>query len=101
MKKIETYGHPIDLDSLIDTANAAGGYPKNSGYHDEIYYSKIDGKVWYASLSDDSDYTPAPGNVFVGCISDWHLSAQHIMDIIHRALTDTVESACERLGVEL
>lgn len=80
MKKIDTYGLTVDLESLEKAASETRTWPTRRMW-DALFYDTRDGKVWLSPESEDSWSKLTKGVLRVMPI-ERHMSAQSVMDAI-------------------
>lgn len=80
MKRIETYGLNVDLESLEKAASETRTWPTKRMW-DALFYDARDGKVWLSPESEDSWSELSDGVLRIMPI-ERHMSAQSVMDAI-------------------
>lgn len=80
MKRIDTYGLTVDLESLEKAASETRTWPTKRMW-DALFYDTRDGKVWLSPESEDSWSELADGVLRIMPI-EHHMSAQSVMDAI-------------------
>lgn len=97
MAAINTYGLPVNLESLTAAAASTVNWERNSGWRTDIFYDRETGDVHTADLLGDSWKKFRDPAIIKVASTTRHHSEQWIMDAIHDEI-DNLKNAAASLG---
>lgn len=85
MKKIETYGIKIDMDSLREAARASENYTHT--LHNAFYYNPVTGEIYCSTCLTQHQYNEFEG-MYHFYDSAKHMTQQQIVDKLRERIEE-------------
>ena len=85
MKKIETYGIKIDMNSLKEAARTSENYTHT--LHNAFYYNPVTGELYCSTDLTQNQYIEFEG-MYHFCDSTKHMTQQEIVDVLRERIEE-------------